>query len=128
MQKGEADNFYPHLIASALGVDGATVATTNLTFEPGIDLSNHVPIHAIIRFASGVLGICNVSVTANGVAITGATLLLDVTAATPNLVLDLSISGKPITNDPTKFIKIKVDTASLAASTFDIFVYGTQFN
>lgn len=128
MQRAEANNYYPHLIASALGVDGSTIAMTNLTFIAGVDLSNHVPIIAIVRFVSGTLGLCTISVNVNGFGITALTALGDIVAARPNMAIDCASQDKAISNDPSDFIECSVTTGSVAASTFDIFVYGTQFN
>ena len=125
MQKGESDNYYTKLIATALAVDGSTIATTDLTFETGLNLSNCMPVFAIIKFASGTLGIAIGRIKVDGVNISQA-ITMSGLVANFNIVVNCALD-QAITNDSTKFIQFTVATASLAASSFDVYVYGIQF-
>lgn len=109
----------PTLMASKTAVDGAALASTALTFESGVTLATHVPTLVIYKFASGALGI-GVAKIKNSVAdISALTVLLALTATQEVSAL---ASGTLVNSGN---ISVEVTTASLAASTFNCYVYGT---
>lgn len=112
-------------MASKTGVNGAAVAATNLTFESGITLATHMPVYAVIKFGSGVLGIGVIGLLADTVPVIAAMALL--TLLTGKVCVAPAIAALAIPSDASKFLKADVTTASLAASTFDIVVYGVPY-
>lgn len=109
-------------LAHATGVSGAALATTNLTFESGVALSTHLPMIAILKYASGTLGICVVEIDANAVAISATLAVVNLTSTKWNV---MTIIPGVVAN--TGNLAVKVNTASLAASTFDIKIYGLKY-
>lgn len=110
-------------IASKTGVPGNTLASTDLDWESDTNLSSHAPVFGIIKYNSGTLGICAVVLKADTVALSASTALSTLTTSTTCI---LPILPGIISNDGTKKMVITVGTASLAASTFDIIVYGVS--
>lgn len=112
-------------IASKTGINAAIQAATNLTWETGINLSTHVPVFAVIKYASGTLGISIVRLLADTIPVTASSALLTIVTGTAALMPVIASLVIPVDN--SKFLKADVSTASLGASTFDITVYGVPY-
>lgn len=109
-------------MGAVTGVNGAALAVTTIPFDTGITLAKFIPTHAIIKRASGTLGICVIIVNASGIAFTAGQALLTLTTA--NWIFMPAISG-PIAN--TGALSVQTTTASAGASTFDVEVFGTKY-
>lgn len=106
------------LIASKTSVDGATIATTNLTFSSGVTVATHTPTLVIYKYRSGTFGIAVASIF--------APQLVSAATALANLVNHSNISAfLSGLMDDSGNVSVHVTTASVLASTFDVFVYGT---
>lgn len=105
-------------IASKTAVSGAALASTALTYASSVSLATHIPTLVVFKFASGTLGIGVAKIKNGGGDNTVTTALLslistqEISAQCNGIMLN---SGN---------ISVEVTTASLAASTFDVFVYG----
>lgn len=109
-------------MASATGIAGNTLASTNLTFESGIALSTHIPVFAIIKYRSGTMGIAVVELDANSIAISVGLALSLLTTSFWGL---LNLLSGVVSNSGN--LAIKVTTASIVASQFDVIVYGIKY-
>ena len=116
MQRSEANNYYPHLMASKLAVDGSSAATTNLDFIAGATLETHTPIFAIITYGSGTLSPAVIKIRVETV---------DLSAAA---VVSLTGSVSAFKNAPGSVMNFVVSTPSTIASDFNIYVYGIELN
>lgn len=128
MQRTEANNYYPHLMAKKLAVDGATAADTDLDWIEGANLETHTPIFAIVTYDSGTLGIADISIYADIVNLTGSIPLATLTATETKFLINLTKQQIAITNDPAAFMVVDVTTASAVASAFNVYVYGIELN
>lgn len=117
---------FSRIIARKTAIDGATLGTTKLTFEGGVDLSNYIPTHAVVKYNSGTLGICVVRLLADATVIAANLALVTVTSSANALMPCIPLAG--ITNDSSKSLYADITTASLAASTFNIIVYGVPLS
>lgn len=107
------------LLASKAGVSGAALATTALTFAAGIALNTHTPLHVIFKFASGTLGIGVARIKTTSSYLLTASALLALTTTDNNFIAPL-LGAATNSGD----ISVEVTTASLGASSFDVFVFG----
>lgn len=107
------------LLASATSISGAALATTNLTFASGIALSTHTPTFAIIKYRSGTLGIGVIRIKTGTSYLVAATAMLGLTSGDNNYIMQLTGSVTASGN-----VSAEVTTASLVASSFDVYVYG----
>lgn len=112
-------------IASKTAIDGSVQAATNLTWEPNISLATHMPLYMITKFNSGVLGIGVIRLLADTIPVTASIALL--TVITGTVALMPIIASLAILSDSSKFLKVDITTASLAASTFNVTVYGVPY-
>ena len=110
---------FPHLIASATGVDANTLATTTLTFANGGTLDLHVPFEAVVEWESGTYTLAVARVKANGSTI-GTSLPLNGLASTNRFAIDLKGSLVANTGD----LGVEITTINGSAATFTIKVYG----
>lgn len=106
------------LIASATSISGASLATTALTFAAGKALSTHTPTHVIFKYVSGTTGI-NVTTIDAGSTVMSTGTLVTLSSTINNLVMPCTGFVKNSGN-----ISAIVTTASLAASSFAVYVYG----
>ena len=128
MQRAEANNYYPHLMASKLAVDGSSAATTTLDFIAGATLATHTPIFAIITYSSGTLAPCVVKIRADSVDLSAAAVALTtLDATTAKLIVSLTGSVSAFTNDPGGVMNVVVGIPS-TASEFNIYIYGIELN
>ena len=127
MQRAEANNYYPHLMASKLAIDGSTAAATDLDFIAGATLATHTPVFAIITYGSGTLGVCDIDIKADTVIMDTA-LLTTLTATESKIKKSLSKTDDAFTNDPALFMNVTVGNPSAGASTFNVYIYGIELN
>lgn len=111
------------LLASKTGVSGASLATTDLDFASGIALSTHTPIFAVIKFASGTIGICAIRIKTSGGYLIAATALVGLTATDDNYTMQLTGLVRNTGN-----VSAEVTTASIGASAISVYVYGVKKN
>lgn len=107
-------------IASATGINGATLASTNLTFGSGISLATHLPLFYVFKFASGTLGISVAKLKTAVADLTALSALLTVTSTQEVVVANSAL----VTFANSGNLTVEVTTASLGASTFNIYAYG----
>lgn len=108
------------LIASATSVSGSTLASTALTYAASISLATFIPTLVVFKYVSGTLGIC-VSKIQDGSGNSLATVALQ--NVTSSQVVIAQLSGA-VSNSGNIFVN--VTTASLAASSMNVYVYGTS--
>lgn len=129
MQKGEADSYYPLLIASKTAVDVSTLATVQLDWIEGATLETHWPVFAFVKYNAGAMGIAVVVITAATFAISNTKAITSLDATNNKLVIALGDVVGTFSSDPTKFMGLKTTTASLdPTATVDVYVYGIELN
>lgn len=129
MQKGEADSYYPLLIASKTAVDVSTLATVQLDWVAGVNLVTHIPIFAAIKYNAGALGIAVVQIDAAGIVLHDPVSLLLLDSTYNKAAINLMAYFGEIWADVSKFMAIDIQTASLdPTATVDVYVYGIELN
>lgn len=112
-------------IAEGRAISGASVASNNLSFVTGINLSTHIPTFAVIKYASGNLSGVQMRVLADALPITGDQTLSTIDSTHNGFAPCLAVVA--ISNDVSKVLKADVPVASEGASAFDVVVYGIPY-
>ena len=115
----------PTLIASKTGVDGNTLATTNLTNITGLTPATTLATFAVIKYATGTYTLGVIRVKSNATTVLSGLIALSGLA-----------SGKPVTatipvatgllNDGTGSYSVEVTTINGSGATFDIYLFGIK--
>lgn len=106
--------------ASKTAVDGATLASVNLDFRTGMSLATHLPVFYVIKFGSGALGIAVIKMKTAVADLTALSALLTLTSTQQVVVNNADL----VTLADSGNLTVEVTTASLAASTFNVYAYG----
>ena len=107
-------------IASTTNVSGAALASTVLTFGSGISLTTHIPLFYVVKYVSGALGIGVVKMKNSIADLTALSALVTLTS-TQEVFIGNSVLATMVNSGN---ISVEVTTASLAASVFNVYVYG----
>lgn len=126
MQRAETNNYYPHLMASKLAVDGNTIATTSLDWINGANLATHTPLFSIVTYGSGDLSVCQITILADVLQLADSILLTVLDATYTKAAVNLMSYIAAIKPDAADFMVASVDIPSTIASTFNIYVYGIR--
>jgi len=107
-------------IAYVTNLDLTTLATTTMTYMPGMSAANTVPLFRVVRRRSGIIGIAVISVALGTDPIDATSALAGVASGIYNF--------RPVDSNillgTTGDYKTTVGTANVGAATADIEVWG----
>lgn len=117
-------SLYGRRIAYGRGIDANSLATTTLTFDNGLNLSNSVPLICVIKYKTGTysLGVCRLKA---GALVSSGLILLSGLVSGTNCVFAILNTGLSI--DTTQSLGLEITTVNGSASTLDVDVMGFSF-
>lgn len=112
-------------IASVVGVDANSLASTPLGFEPGLSLSNAMPSFAIVKYRTGTVAAAVVRLDIGAVPIGPLSVLLGMTSVKPCIFNVLSSAGTVL--DTSQTLQLTCTTVNTSAMTIDCDVFGAIY-
>ncbi len=127
MTRGEANNYYPHLMAQALAVSGDSTGATTLSFIEGALCSTHCPVFAIIKYNGGDLTGCLIAITSGIYDIKSSIGLSDLSSSYTNRMIPLDekvVNGQA---GGVMTVDVSVAASNPPGALFDVYIYGVEF-
>lgn len=117
---------YGRRIASAQNINANSLASTVLSFEPGLSLSNSMPAYIIIKYNSGTFTLAVARLKIGSVVLSSLLALNGLALGNPAIANILTTGW--VINALVDNLQVEVTTINGSSSSFNIEVFGFVYS